>query len=810
MDRLTRDLRYALRTLRSAPAFTAVAILSIAIGIGANTTVFSLVNAIFFAPLPFRDGDRLFDIYEHNPGEVCAGCGVGTSYALYQDLRASARTLGALGAYSDQQFVLSDEGAPQRVRGAAVSAGLLELLGFVPHTGRLIQAADDRVGAPRVALIAESLWRARYEADPSVVGRALRLNGDLHTIVGILPGAARFPNHAQFWVPLAPLFPELERGERTIGVIGRRAHDVGVAALRAELSAFGQSVARQFPQSNAGWSLHAVSLRSDLAGEIPSFGALLGVVVFVLLVACANLAGLLLARGAGRRKEVGMRLALGAEPAHVVRLMLTESLLIAFLGAGLGLLLSWWSLDLIAGLAGHALPVAGDVQIDWRVLAFTATLALATGVAFGLAPALEAARVDVAAFVKEGGQGATLGVRATRLRRILVAGEIAAAMLLLTGAGLTTKVFLRARTSDAGHDTRHLLRGDVRLFGSRYAQDAPRMRAIDDMLDRVARLPSVRHAAAHNMVILNWPEADDRGLQIEGVTDEQANAAVQRVTTITPDYFATLGLSMMAGRAFRPDDAAGAPLVAVVNQALATRLWPDHSALGMRIRIGRSDRAHWRTVVGVVANVNPSPLARDRTSPQLYLPLAQRPQPMPAEQPTTLHIRTDGNDAGMAQQVTRVLSEVDAQLLLESFESVDRFNAAWASPLRAIALLMSGLTAVALGLALMGVYGITLYSVHRRRREIGIRMALGASARDAARLVLGEGFPIAAIGLGIGLLAALALTRMMRSLLFNVSPTDPVVFLTMALLLAAAALVAAYWPARLAARIPPSEALRLD
>jgi putative ABC transport system permease protein len=806
---LIRDLRYAFRSLRAAPAFAAVAILSIAIGIGANTAVFSFVNALFFAPLPFRDGDRLYDIFEANPRELCADCGVGTSFATLRDLRA-LHAFSDVQAYADQPFVLNDGDGPARVRGAALTAGTLELLGIAPITGRPIQPADDRPGAPRVVLISESLWRARYESASSLVGRTIRLNGDWHTVIGVLPEFASFPNRAQLWVPLTPLADDAQRGERSIGVLAKLADGGTIGGGNAELAALSQSLQKQYPESNTGWSLQVLPLRSGLAEGVPSMWALLGSVAFVLLVACANLAGLLLARGAARRRELGVRLALGAERARVVRLLLTESMLIAVAGAAIGLLLAWWSLDLIQQAAAHAIPFGNALKLDWRVLSFTALLTVITGAAFGLLPALDASRVNIAEFVKEGTQGSSPSRRATRLRRILVTGEIAAAMLLLTGAGLTTKVFLRTRSYDAGYDTRNLVRGDIRLLGSRYDMDDARVRTSNELLDRIARLPHVQHVALNHFVFVNWPEAADRGMQIEGVSDELATSVVNRVPIVSPAYFATLGIPMRMGRLFNSQDAAGAPPVVVVNEELARRVWPNQNPLGKRVRLGRSPAAAWRSVVGVVGDVSPGPLARDRSSPLLYLPLAQQARPQPADQPMTLHIRTDGNSAGLAQQITRELTAIDAQLLLESFDTVDRFQADWARPLRTVATVMSALTAVALALALMGVYGITMFSVHRRRREIGIRMALGATTRDAAGLVLREGIPIACTGLAIGLIGALALTRFLRSLLFNVNPTDPAVLALTALLLATTTLLASYWPARSAARIDPAEALRTE
>ena len=807
MDRVRQDIRSAFRMLRGSPVFALVAIISIAIGIGANTTVFSIVNTTFFAPLPFRDADRLYDIYEHNPREVCAGCGVGTSYALYTDVTARLRSFSELGAYRDQEVIINDGGTPLRVRGGVVSASLLHMFGFVPLTGRLIQPEDDRPGAARVALVSESLWRVRYHSDPSLVGRFIRINGDGYTVIGVLPESARFPRHAAVWLPMAPLFAGAGRGERTIGVVGALQGDA--AAAHAELAAIGQARAQQFPDSNEGWTLHAAPLRADLAGDYSGMWGLLGAVVFVLLVACANLAGLLLARGAARRRELGVRLALGAGRGHIVRLLLTESLLIAVLGGALGLLAAWWAIDLISNLAASALPFWDVIRMDVRVLAFTLLLTVLTGLGVGLLPALDSARVDIAGFVKEG-HGSTQAARATRLRRVLVGAEIAAAMLLLTGAGLTTKSFLRTRSLDPGFSTENLMRGELRLVGSGYEDHAVRARVVQELLTRLARVPGVQSVGASSLFIVDWPEAADRGVVIEGVSDELASATVHHAPTVSPDYFGTLGVSVLTGRAFAATDVAGAPMVAVVNQVMATRIWPNQSPLGKRIKLGHSAQAPWLIVVGVVANTRQTPRQNGTYIPLLYLPFAQHPQSQPANQPVTLEFRTAGNASGLARAVAAQVNDVDAQLALESFGSVDDFQASWARPFRMIVLLMSGLTSVALILALMGVYGIAAFSVARRSREIGIRMALGATARDAARLVLGEGMWTSVIGVAAGLLAAQFLTRLISSLLFGVSPTDPIVFALMAVALILAALFASWWPARQAMRIDPAATLRME
>jgi putative ABC transport system permease protein len=811
MERLLQDLRFAARALRASPIFAAVAILSIGFGIGANTTVFSFVNAVYFAPLPFRDAELLYDVYEHNPREVCAGCSIGTSYASYLDLRQRVRSFSDVAAYRGaEQFLLNDGGEPVRLRGATVSAGLLELIGAAPIAGRLIQPADDRAGAPRVALLSESIWRSRYQADRALVGKSVRLNGDYYTIIGIMPEGQRFPDHAQVWVPIAPTVGAAARGERTISMMGKLARNSTPAAAETELNAIATNWQRDYSASNAGWTLHLRPLRSDLAGDFYGAWTLLLVVGFVLLIACANVAGLLIARGAARRKELGVRLALGAERKQLLQLLVTESLLIAVIGAGLGILLTLWTVDLINSFSNTALPFWSTIRIDLRVLGFTTLLTVLTGLTFGLLPALQAVRIDVAAFMKDQGRSVAGGVSGTRLRRVLVAGEIAAALLLLTGAGLLTKTFLRARTPNTAYETRGLMQADVRLMGSRYEVGSERARAVGELVERSARLTSVRSAAASSRIIVDWPEAVDRGAQLDGMSDAVADSVFHHVLTITPAYFATFGVSMTAGRAFTEADVAGAPLVGTVNQAFAEQVWRNQSPLGRRFRIGRSANAQWITIVGVVANMDRASLRGGPPPAMVYVPFAQHPIPQPIQMPVALHFRTTHNAQGFAGDLIRQAAIVDPQLAIESINTVEAAHAQWVRPFRTTASLMMCLSLFALGLALIGVYGITAFAAVSRRRELGIRMALGATNSHALRVILREGVSTALWGVAIGVPAAFALTRLIRGLLFGVNPADPVIYALTAAALGGAALLASYLPARQVLKIDPAETLRME
>ena len=807
IDRYWNDLRHAARAVRGAPGFSTIAILSIAIAIAANTTVFTLVNAVYLAPLPMRDADRLYDVYEHNPDEVCAGCGVGTSYALYKDLRAQTRSFADVGAHADERFVLNDGDAPVRVRGGTVSAGLLEMLDTAPIVGRSIQPEDDRPGAPRVALLSESLWRARYAADRSIIGRDVRLNGDWHTIVGVMPERARFPNAAQVWVAIAPRHASTDRDERTISVLGRLADGVDETAARAELSAFGTAVAQEYPGSNTGWSLHAMKLRTELAGDYTAVWPLLATVLFVLLIACANLAGLLLTRGTARRADLGVRIAIGAGQRDLVRLLLLESVLIATTGAVVGILAAWWATDFIATIAPAAVPFWSTPSLDWRVIAFAIGLTLLTGIGVGLVPAFECARIDVATIVNETTRGGTQSLRATRMRRVFVAAEIAAAMLLLTGAGLATKSFLNARLRAMPYDTRNLMRADLRLLGSRYDTPTERVRVTNEVIERIARVPGITSVGASSLFIVDWPEAPDRGVQIEGVSDELANAVVHHAPIVSPNYFSTLGLPIVEGRVFTADDVNGAPLVAVVDQAMAARIWPDQSPIGKRLRLGRSATAPWISIVGVVGNARPTPRRDGTYVPLLYLPIAQHPQSRPAGQPITLDLRVNGSPAGLARALARAINDVDPQLTLESLGTYEQLAAEGRRPFRTVMLLMTGLTAVALALALMGVYGTAAYAVVTRKREFGIRMALGATPRGVERLVLRGSLALTIAGVAAGLAAAVLFAPMLRSLLYGVQPLDPIVLALAALLLGVAAMLASYLPARRVSRIDPAATL---
>ena len=807
IDALRRDLRYALRALTHSPGFTAIAVLSLALGIGVNSAIFTMVSATTFPDLPYRDADRLVDVHEASP-ELCAGCGVGTSYPTFSDWRASATSFSAIGAYKETAFPVSTGTEPELVSGAYVSATVFPLLGIAPVVGRGFAEEEDRRGAPRVALLGYNTWTRLFASDTKAIGRTIRIAGEPTTVIGVMPSGFEFPEFADLWLPITPAADTLARSDRSIGVVARLKDGISVEAARDEIARLTSGIAAGHPEAMRSWSGGLTTLRDDLVSDSgPPFVILLGASALVLLIACANLANLMLARANRRVREVGVRSALGASTRQLVRQLLTESVLLAGVGAALGILLALWSVDLARQFLPGEVPFWIKFDVDWRVLAFTAGLAGLTGIGVGLVPARRAARVQVHEVLKEAGRSATIGRRQSFLRGTLVVAEIALSLVLLAGAGLLIKTFVRASgTRDLGYDPTGVLQASAELTGRRYAESQQVEVATDQLLQRIAASGVVESAAISYTQFLGTFVGSQGRMTLEGSSSAVPDAVVPRFAhVVTPGYFGTLRVPLARGRRILESDGPAAPGVALVNEAAAAALWPGQDPLGKQLKLGApNEEKPWLTVVGVLRNSMGNPLSSRRAA-FVYTSFAQQPG-----HSLTLHVRTRGEPASFAPTLRRIAAEIDPDVPLTAVRPMTELLSDLVSPLRFMMRLLTGLAALALLLAAMGIYGVLSYTVAQRAHEIGIRSALGAGVSRTLQLVLRQAAVMAAVGVALGLLGALATTRVLRAILFGASATDPVVLGVVAAVLLLVALVASVLPAFRALRVDPVDTLRLQ
>ena len=803
---LLAELRLAARSLGRAPLLVAVAVLSLGLGIGGNATVFSFVNAILFRPLPFPEPDRLVGISEINPAELCAGCGVGTSWPTFQVWQASAKSFARLGAYHEQPYALASErGEPERVGGASITASVFPALEVVPVLGRGLTPDDDRQGAEPVVLLGYGLWLRRFGGDTALVGQRIRVNGVSRTVIGIMPPRFGFPEFASLWVPMAGDAATLAATDRPLGVVGRLRSEVSLLQARTEMASISSRLAAEQPKTYAGWSTAVSPLKQDISHDTSSEAFLLALAAsgFVLLIACANLANLFLARATTRARELAVRVALGASRSRIALHVLAESLLLGVAGGAVGFVLSLWGIRLVGRLIGSAMPFWISLGTDWRFLAYTFALSIAVGLAFGLLPALRAARTDLNEALKTGSISITTGRRDSRIRGFLAVVQVALAIILLAGGGLMIKSFLRnARTGELGYNPQGVLTARLQLQAPRY-DDQTQVQLLQQLLiERLAVQPLVEAAAIEHPIFLNSFIGNNTRVQLEGAAGPvPMGRGPGHGNAVTPEYFRLLEIPVVSGRGFLPTDGPSAAPVALVNREAASQYWPHADPIGKRLRIGDGP---WLTVVGVAGDLANLPHGRGNI-PLLYTAAAQQ-----SARPFRVMIRFRGDPLTAATTLKAVARTVDADEPVEDVMTLEADLAQQVSPLRFMATLLGGLGGLALALAAFGIYGVMSYQVARRTRELGIRMALGAGARDLHRQVLGRGLRLAALGVLIGIPGALLLTPALRLALFSVSPADPVVFTAVAALLTAIALLACWAPARRATRADPLLALKSE
>ena len=809
MQTLLQDLRYAIRMMAGNRAFTAVAVLALALGIGANTVIFSVVNAVLLRSLPFPEPDRIVMVFESDlkkqSREAIAG-------ANFMDWRDQNQVFENIAAYREESFSLTGGDRPERASGVVTTASLFPVLGVKPIVGRVFQADDENRGIGRVAVISQSLWERRFASDANIVGQKLTANSEPLTIIGVMPAGFRFPEESDLWIPPRQVVPEhvlrptvnmaASRDSHYLEAIASLKPGVTLDQARADMNAVAHHIEEQNP-SEMDRSVTLVTLREYQVGNIrPTLLILFGAVGFVLLIACANVANLLLARAATRHKEIAIRTALGASRLRLVRQLLTESVALSVAGGSLGLLLAVWGLTPLISLMPANISGAKAINIDGVVFFFTLGVSLVTGLVFGLVPALQATKSDLNESLKEGGRGGTAGAHRSRVRSSLVVAEIALSLVLLIGAGLMIKSFIRLEQVNPGFETRNVLTMRLSLPAAQYPDGRRRGAFFQQVVERIGALPGARLGAAISRLPLT-PGNSSRSFEIEGSSnDSSGDERNADYRVISSNYFEALGIPLLKGRAFTEQDNSDSPPTAIINETAAKRYWPNEEPIGKRLRIQSGDP--WMEVVGVVGNVKHLGLDT-QSKAELYVPYLKDPWPF-----MTIVVRSASNPKSLADAMRNEVWAIDKDLPVPEIKTMDELLSGSIARRRFNMLLLGIFAAVALVLAAVGIYGVMSYSVTQRTHEIGVRMALGATQSNVMKLVVGQGITLALIGVGIGLAGALALTRVLASLLFEVSTTDPATFAIISVLLTGVALAACFVPARRASRVDPMVALRYE
>lgn len=810
VETFIQDLRYGLRTSIKGPGFSAIVILMLALGIGSTTAIFSVVSAVLLRPLPYPEPDRLMMVF------ASSARGLGTVYAPdFVEWRAQCRVCAQMGAYAGTwPSNLTGGKEPDRVRVARVTDGLFATLGVTPHigrkflpeeTGRPLLSSDSGAISSTAVILGHGLWQRRFGADPAVIGRTVRIEGDDCTIVGVMPDGFKFPGEADAWMP-ATL--GTKRDNAFLRVLTRLQTGVPQAQAQAELKAIAGRLEQAFPATNRGLGVSLVPLHEYVTGNVrSSLFVFLGAVSFVLLIACANVASLLLARAAARQKEVAIRAALGASRLRILRQLLTESLLLAFAGGALGLLLALWILKLLVTAAPDEIPRLNLIGIDGWVLAFTVAISVLTGIVFGLAPALQASQPDLGASLKEGGTRGADGAGRHRLRSVLVVAEVSLALVLLIGAGLLLKNFTQLRRTEPGFNPDRVLVASITLPEAAYPTTANAKAYYQQALARLSTRQEVQAVGIVNALPLSSNGARIQGdLTVEGESSSRPGLMVSKLS-VGGDYFRALGIPLLKGRDFNERDNAGSLGVLIISETLARRLWPNENPLGKRLNIGFRGET-WREVVGVVGDVKQNELGAP-SAPAIYQPyqqVADSRRWMLGDM--TFVVRCAIQPQSFAADLRGELQALDKDLPLYDVAAMDRIIAKKVADPRFYALLLGSFSAIALILAAGGIYGLISYSVNQRIHEIGIRMALGAQSRDVVTLVVKQGVKLILAGLLVGLTGAFILTRVLSRFLYQVSVTDPVTFAVLSVLLGTVGLLACYLPARRATRVDPITALR--
>lgn len=805
MGNLLADIRYTVRVLRHARGFTLAVVAILALGIGANSAVFSALDQTAIRPLPYPDSDRLAMLSEDFSAFGMPKNRV--SPATFFDWQRRTHAFAGLAALRLAAMNLAESGAPEQLLGAAVTANLLPLLGVQPMMGRVL-SPDEEPPGHRVVVLSERTWR-RLGADPAATGRAITLSGEPYTIVGVMPAGFHFPDaRTDFWVPIG--FQPAQRTARDshyLRVVGRLRDGVSWPAARDDTREIARQLAGEFPRTNAGIGIVVTPLKEEVTADAGrALTILLGAAACVLLITCANVANLLIARASGRRREIAVRLAVGAARARIVRQLLTESCVLAAAGGAAGLLVARWAVAALGRFVPPALSATIDLHLDARAVAFTVAATMVTAVLFGAAPALQAVSRDVADNLKPAG-GAGDGRTGARLRQALVVGEIAIALVLLAAAALLIDSLARLRAVDGGFRADHLLTAEIMVPYPKYADAGRRRRFYGDVVARLRAVGGVERVGLTSDLPYT-SRGNSMGLKIEGktVAGEIGHDALFRL--VSAEYLQTIGATLRAGRFLDDSDRAGAPPVVVVNETLARQYWPGESALGQRIDTGTGDGAPlWMTIVGVVADIKERGLDFGE-KPAVYVPFTQTT--IAFFQPSAVAVRTRVAPLELANSLRRAVWSIDAEQPVTAVRSMDDIVDAELDDRHQMLSLLGAFAFVALVLGAMGIYGMLAYLVADRRREIGLRIAIGATPQRVVRDILAQSARLTTVGIGVGLAAAAATTRWLGSLLFGVSPVDPMVLTAVAIVLAGTSMLASFLPARRAAAVDPMLALRSD
>jgi putative ABC transport system permease protein len=807
MNDVARHLRHALRGLRKSPAFTAVALITLALGIGATTAVFSVIDGVLLRPLPFEDPEELFFVSERSSQLE----GMSVSYPNFQDFRDRHETLEGIAAYNYKGLSWTGGDRPELLIAGRVSAGIFPVLGVEPLLGRTFTADEDRVSGPRVAVLSHHFWRERLGADPDVVGTTLRFDDEPYQVAGVMPAGFRFPpfrTEVELWVPIEQWAEEwLEsRGSHPgIYLVGRRADGVSLEEARADLDRVAAALAQEYPDTNTDHGVTVTALHEEVVGDVrPALLVLAGAVGLVLLIACANVANLMLVRSAARRRDLAVRTALGAGRWPLVRQALSESLILGVGGGALGLGVALAGREALLAVAAQEVPRLAQTGLDLRVLGFALGISLATGLLFGLAPAVLGTRGDLAGSLKEGGRG-SVGAGRHRARNLLVVAEMGLALMLLAGAGLMLRTLGNLLSESPGIEVENVLTADLLLAPARYSDEVSQAAFQSRLLERLEALPGAVSAAAVMPLPLSM-----NGWQTSYFAEGKPHPAhgeepLTEIARVSAGYHETLGIPLVRGRYFTEADREGSVPVAIVDETFAELEWPGEDPLGKRVRLGGHDGENpWLEIVGVVGHVKNYGVDQESRR-ELYIPFAQSPLAS-----MTVAVRTAGDPEALAGPLRDAVLSLDPDQPLASVQTLESYRSGGITERRLASQLLGIFAAVALLLAAVGIYGVMASTVAERTHEIGLRMALGARGGQVRRLVVGRGMALAGIGVAAGLAGALGVARLLESLLYGVSPADPATLAAVPVLLAAVALVACWLPARRASAVDPMVTLRSE